>query len=87
MGIKAVVIAISYAYCRACLKYLFSIFFISFWRIVRCILVFCGGVFMNKKPYAVIEWNDVESDAKGWLCAYNFVNHYCGGGTRMHPTH
>ncbi len=41
---------------------------------------------MNKKLYAVIEWNDVESDAKGWLCAYNFVNHYCGGGTRMHPT-
>ena len=41
---------------------------------------------MNKKPYVVVEWNDVESDAKGWLCAYNFVNHYCGGGTRMHPT-
>lgn len=41
---------------------------------------------MEKRPYAVVEWNDVESDAKGWLCAYNFVNHYCGGGTRMHPT-
>lgn len=41
---------------------------------------------MEKKPYVVVEWNDVESDAKGWLCAYNFVNHYCGGGTRMHPT-
>jgi glutamate dehydrogenase (NAD(P)+) len=41
---------------------------------------------MNKKPYMVLEWNDTESDAKGWLCAYNFVNHYCGGGTRMHPT-
>lgn len=41
---------------------------------------------MNQKPYVVVEWNDTESDAKGWLCAYNFVNHYCGGGTRMHPT-
>ncbi len=41
---------------------------------------------MNKKPYIVVEWNDTESTAKGWLCAYNFVNHYCGGGTRMHPT-
>ncbi|MGL4485268.1 MAG: Glu/Leu/Phe/Val dehydrogenase dimerization domain-containing protein [Anaerovoracaceae bacterium] len=38
------------------------------------------------KPYVLVEWNDTESDAKGWLCAYNFVNHYCGGGTRMHPT-
>jgi glutamate dehydrogenase (NAD(P)+) len=41
---------------------------------------------MEKKPYVVVEWNDTESDAVGWLCAYNFVNHYCGGGTRMHPT-
>lgn len=41
---------------------------------------------MEKKPYVVVEWNDTQSDAKGWLCAYNFVNHYCGGGTRMHPT-
>lgn len=41
---------------------------------------------MEKKPYVVVEWNDVESEAKGWLCTYNFVNHYCGGGTRMHPT-
>lgn len=41
---------------------------------------------MDQKPYAVVEWNDTESEAKGWLCAYNFVNHYCGGGTRMHPT-
>lgn len=41
---------------------------------------------MVKGPYVVVEWNDTESDAKGWLCVYNFVNHYCGGGTRMHPT-
>ncbi|MCF8011097.1 MAG: Glu/Leu/Phe/Val dehydrogenase [Clostridiales bacterium] len=38
------------------------------------------------KPYIVVEWNDTESSAKGWLCAFNFVNNYCGGGTRMHPT-
>ena len=41
---------------------------------------------MDRKPYIVVEWNDTESSAKGWLCAYNFVSHYCGGGTRMHPT-
>lgn len=41
---------------------------------------------MINKPYAVIEWHDTETDAVGWLCAYNFVNNYAGGGTRMHPT-
>lgn len=40
----------------------------------------------DKRPYVVVEWNDTESEAKGWLCAYNFVRNYCGGGTRMHPT-
>ncbi|MDO5742588.1 MAG: Glu/Leu/Phe/Val dehydrogenase dimerization domain-containing protein, partial [Vagococcus sp.] len=41
---------------------------------------------MENKPYLLVEWNDTETDAKGWLCVYNFVNHYSGGGTRMHPT-
>lgn len=41
---------------------------------------------MNLKPYVTLEWNDTETDATGWLCAFNFVNHYCGGGTRMHPS-
>lgn len=41
---------------------------------------------MERKPYIVVEWSDTDSSARGWLCAYNFVNHYCGGGTRMHPT-
>ena len=42
---------------------------------------------MNEsKPYILVEWHDTETTAKGWLCAYNFVNNYCGGGTRMHPT-
>jgi len=40
----------------------------------------------ENKPYILVEWNDTETDATGWLCAYNFVNNYCGGGTRMHPT-
>ncbi len=40
----------------------------------------------KNKPYILVEWNDTETEAKGWLCVYNFVNNYCGGGTRMHPT-
>ena len=31
---------------------------------------------MANKPYVVVEWNDTETDAKGWMCAYNFVGHY-----------
>ncbi|RJS60295.1 Glu/Leu/Phe/Val dehydrogenase dimerization domain-containing protein [Bacillus sp. PK3_68] len=38
------------------------------------------------KPYLVVEWNDTETDAKGWLVVHNFVKGYTGGGTRMHPT-
>lgn len=41
---------------------------------------------MQKEPYLVVEWNDTETDAKGWMCVFNFVNRYAGGGTRMHPT-
>ncbi len=38
------------------------------------------------KPYVVVEWNDTETEAHGWLCIYNLVKHYAGGGTRMHPS-
>ncbi|MBM7714624.1 Glu/Leu/Phe/Val dehydrogenase dimerization domain-containing protein [Siminovitchia sp. FSL H7-0308] len=38
------------------------------------------------KPYLVVEWNDTETDAKGWLVVHNFVKGYTGGGTRMHPS-
>lgn len=38
------------------------------------------------KPYAIVEWNDTKSEAKGWLCVYNLVEHYSGGGVRMHPS-
>ncbi|OCA81289.1 Glu/Leu/Phe/Val family dehydrogenase [Pseudobacillus wudalianchiensis] len=38
------------------------------------------------KPYLVVEWNDTETDAQGWLVVHNFVKGYTGGGTRMHPS-
>jgi len=37
------------------------------------------------KPYLVVEWNDTETDAIGWLVIHNYVNRYTAGGTRMHP--
>ena len=37
------------------------------------------------KPYLVIEWNDTETEAKGWLCIHNLIKGYCSGGLRMHP--
>ena len=40
----------------------------------------------EQKPYLLVEWNDTETEAVGWLCVYNFVSNYAGGGTRMHPT-
>lgn len=39
-----------------------------------------------EKPYLVVEWNDTETSATGWLCVYNYVKGSSGGGTRMHPT-
>ena len=41
---------------------------------------------MLNKPYIVVEWNDTETDAVGWLCCFNFVNNYCSGGLRVHET-
>lgn len=38
------------------------------------------------KPYLLIEWNDTETDAIGWLCVYNYAKGSSGGGIRMHPT-
>ncbi|MGI6029092.1 MAG: Glu/Leu/Phe/Val dehydrogenase dimerization domain-containing protein [Candidatus Heteroscillospira sp.] len=38
------------------------------------------------KPYIIVEWNDTETEAHGWLCIYNLVKNYSGGGTRMHPS-
>ncbi|KIV55987.1 amino acid dehydrogenase [Aneurinibacillus migulanus] len=39
-----------------------------------------------KNPYLVVEWNDTETNAQGWMVVHNFVKGYAGGGTRMHPT-
>lgn len=38
------------------------------------------------KPYVIVEWNDTETEAHGWLCVYNLVKGFAGGGIRMHPT-
>lgn len=38
------------------------------------------------KPYVTLEWHDPQSEAKGWLCIFNLVKGYGGGGIRMHPT-
>lgn len=32
-----------------------------------------------KKPYLIVEWNDCETEAKGWLVVHNFVKGYAGG--------
>lgn len=39
-----------------------------------------------EKPYLVLEWNDTETEATGWVVVHNFVRGYASGGTRMHPT-
>lgn len=36
-----------------------------------------------KNPYVVIEWNDTETDAQGWLVVHNLVKGYTSGGIRM----
>jgi hypothetical protein len=28
------------------------------------------------KPYLVVEWNDTETDAQGWLVVHNFMKGY-----------
>lgn len=38
------------------------------------------------KPHLIVEWNDTETDAQGWLVVHNFVKGYAGGGIRMHPS-
>ncbi len=40
----------------------------------------------SMRPYLLIEWNDIESEAHGWLCIHNPVKGLAGGGTRMHPS-
>jgi len=42
--------------------------------------------FTERDPYLLVEWHDTGSCAVGWLVVYNFVNNFCSGGTRMHPS-
>lgn len=42
------------------------------------------STFINKKPELVLEWNDDQSDAVGYLVINSLKNGVAGGGTRMH---
>jgi glutamate dehydrogenase/leucine dehydrogenase len=39
--------------------------------------------FENKPPLAVFQWNDAETEAKGWVVINSLRGGACGGGTRM----
>jgi len=39
--------------------------------------------YKEKKPEIVFEWNDTETDAKGWVVINSLRNGAAGGGTRM----
>lgn len=39
--------------------------------------------FLNKEPEIVFEWNDSETDARGWAVINSLRNGAAGGGTRM----
>ena len=39
--------------------------------------------FENKQPEIVFEWNDSETDAKGWVVINSLRGGAAGGGTRM----
>ena len=39
--------------------------------------------FENKKPEIIFEWNDDQTDARGWLVINSLKNGSAGGGTRM----
>jgi glutamate dehydrogenase/leucine dehydrogenase len=41
--------------------------------------------FENKLPEITFEWNDSETDAKGWVVINSLRGGAAGGGTRMHP--
>ncbi len=40
----------------------------------------------NRPPEIVFEWQDAETDAKGWVVINSLRGGAAGGGTRMHPT-
>jgi len=40
--------------------------------------------FFEAEPERIIKWNDIQSDAEGWLVINSLHNGAAGGGTRMH---
>ena len=40
--------------------------------------------FEEKEPEVVFEWNDAETDAKGWIVINSLRGGASAGGTRMH---
>lgn len=43
------------------------------------------GAYLETAPYQVVEWNDVDTGARGWLVINSMRGGAAGGGTRMHP--
>ena len=41
--------------------------------------------YAEREPEIVFEWNDSETDAKGWVVINSLRGGAAGGGTRMHP--
>ena len=41
------------------------------------------GAYLETPPYQVVEWNDPESEAQGWLVLNSLRGGAAGGGTRM----
>lgn len=41
--------------------------------------------YAQREPEIVFEWNDAETDAKGWVVINSLRGGAAGGGTRMHP--
>ncbi|MEZ5048810.1 MAG: Glu/Leu/Phe/Val dehydrogenase dimerization domain-containing protein, partial [Saprospiraceae bacterium] len=39
--------------------------------------------YKNTEPEIVFEWNDTETDARGWIVINSLKNGAAGGGTRM----
>ena len=39
----------------------------------------------KRNPEIVFEWNDSETDARGWVVINSLRGGAAGGGTRMHP--
>jgi glutamate dehydrogenase/leucine dehydrogenase len=39
--------------------------------------------YINQAPQIVFEWNDSETDARGWVVINSLKNGAAGGGTRM----